>query len=248
MLPGGVAVPASTTFPKEAGGGLVVVAERVGDYGGSHLQELLPDRSTASGRWDADLVEEGGQMVGAAGLACSAAREQPARGAVGGGVHVVASRNIVQQQGCDRLGDGRGRFPEAQEHVFSVTQQVIDGEPNDPGKGLCVEEHDDADDPQTLGNVSIDQQTPEGGQALVLCQRRSRRVSTAKPRAWPTRTTRARVTRPRPPTKQTAQVPDAVTSHYARLLDDSGIMALIDAELGPRPGPAGMSIRAALIC
>ncbi|MER5426842.1 hypothetical protein [Streptosporangium roseum] len=72
-------------------------------------------------------------------------------------------------------------------------------------------------------------------------------MSTAKPRAWPPRTTRARATRPRPPTKPTAQIPDAVTSHYTRLLDDSGIMPLIDAELGPRPGPAGVPIRAVLV-
>ncbi|MFG1617856.1 hypothetical protein ACGFI3_34295 [Nonomuraea wenchangensis] len=73
-------------------------------------------------------------------------------------------------------------------------------------------------------------------------------MSAAKPRAWPPRTTRARATRPRPPAKQTAQIPDAVISHYARLLDDSGVMPLIDAKLGPRPGPAGVPIRAVLVC
>ncbi|MEU6999678.1 hypothetical protein, partial [Nonomuraea sp. NPDC046570] len=73
-------------------------------------------------------------------------------------------------------------------------------------------------------------------------------MSTAKPRAWPPRTTRARATRPRPPAKQTAQIPDAVVSHYARLLDDSGIMPLINAELGPRPGPPGLPIAAVLTC
>ncbi|MED7932020.1 hypothetical protein SMD20_47930 [Nonomuraea sp. LP-02] len=52
----------------------------------------------------------------------------------------------------------------------------------------------------------------------------------------------------RPPAKQTAQIPDAVVSHYARLLDDSGIMPLIDAELGPRPGPPGLPIAAVLTC
>ena len=61
MFPGGVAVPDSTTFPKEASSALVVVAEGISDDGGRHLQELLPDRSTAgSDRWNADLVEEGG--------------------------------------------------------------------------------------------------------------------------------------------------------------------------------------------
>ncbi|MFD1545073.1 hypothetical protein [Nonomuraea guangzhouensis] len=155
MFPGGVAVPPSATFSKEAGGGLVVVAEGVGDDGGRHLQELLPDGSAAGGgRWNADLVEELGEMVGAAGLARSAAGEQPARGTVDGGVHNVASRNVVQQQGRDRLGDGRGRFPQAQEHVFSVAEQIIDRELDDPGKGYRVEEHDDAGDPQALGKGS----------------------------------------------------------------------------------------------
>ncbi|MEO3875294.1 hypothetical protein ABGB18_41460 [Nonomuraea sp. B12E4] len=73
-------------------------------------------------------------------------------------------------------------------------------------------------------------------------------MSTAQPRAWPPRTTRARATRPRPPAKQTAQIPDAVVSHYARLLDDSGILPLIDDELGSRPGPPGLPIAAVLTC
>ncbi|MET7328455.1 hypothetical protein [Nonomuraea sp. NPDC005650] len=73
-------------------------------------------------------------------------------------------------------------------------------------------------------------------------------MSTAKPRAWPPRTTRARAARPRPPAKQRAQIPDAVVSHYARLLDDSGVLPLIDAELGPRPGPPGLPIAAVLTC
>ncbi|GAA3257727.1 hypothetical protein [Nonomuraea helvata] len=73
-------------------------------------------------------------------------------------------------------------------------------------------------------------------------------MSTAKPRAWPPRTTRARATRPRPPAKQTAQIPNAVVGHYARLLDDSGILPLIDDELGPRPGPPGLPIAAVLTC
>ena len=150
MLPGGVAVPCAATFVEEPSGGLVVVAEGISDDGGRDLQELLPDGGAAGGRrWDADLVEELGQVVGAAGLACSAAGEQPARGAVGGGVHVAAGRDVAQKQGCDRCGDGRGRFPEAQEHSFSVAEQVIDGELDDPGERLCVEEHDDAGDPQS---------------------------------------------------------------------------------------------------
>ncbi|MFI6599107.1 hypothetical protein ACIBHX_22845 [Nonomuraea sp. NPDC050536] len=73
-------------------------------------------------------------------------------------------------------------------------------------------------------------------------------MSTAKPRAWPPHTIRAQSARPRPPAKQAMQVPDAVADHYARLLDASGVMTLIEDELGVRPGPAGLPIRAVLVC
>ncbi|MFG1963016.1 hypothetical protein [Nonomuraea sp. NPDC049028] len=32
------------------------------------------------------------------------------------------------------------------------------------------------------------------------------------------------------------------------MLDDSGVLPLIDAELGPRPGPPGLPITAVLTC
>ncbi|MCX4597496.1 hypothetical protein OG819_50405 [Streptomyces sp. NBC_01549] len=55
-----------------------MVAEGVRDDGSGPLKELLPDGGAAGGgHWDADLVEECGQMVRAEGLARPAAREQP---------------------------------------------------------------------------------------------------------------------------------------------------------------------------
>ncbi|MET9089291.1 hypothetical protein ABZX77_46795 [Streptomyces sp. NPDC004237] len=55
-----------------------MVAESVCDDGSGHLKELLSDGGAAGGgRWDADLVEECGQVVGADGLARTAAWEEP---------------------------------------------------------------------------------------------------------------------------------------------------------------------------
>ncbi|MGI5286708.1 hypothetical protein ACQEVF_25680 [Nonomuraea polychroma] len=77
---------------------------------------------------------------------------------------------------------------------------------------------------------------------------RGRARRTAQRTPWRPRTSRARAARPKPPIRQAVRIPDAVADHYARLLDDSGIWPLIDAELGVRPGPAGLPIRAALTC
>ncbi|MFJ7589091.1 hypothetical protein ACIQZO_17270 [Streptomyces sp. NPDC097617] len=86
-------------------GGLVVVAEGVGDDGSGHLKELLSDGGAAGGsHWDADLVEEYGQVVGAGGPARPAAWVDPG-GCLVGGAHVVAVGDVVQQQGSGRLGD-----------------------------------------------------------------------------------------------------------------------------------------------
>jgi hypothetical protein len=84
-----------------------VVAESFCDDGSGHFKELLSDGGAAAGgHWDADLVEECGQVVGAEGLARPASGEQPGGCLVGGGVHVVAVGDVVQQQGSGWLGDG----------------------------------------------------------------------------------------------------------------------------------------------
>ncbi|MER0450060.1 hypothetical protein ABR738_36885 [Streptomyces sp. Edi4] len=78
MIASGVSAPRSAGLVEQAGGGLVVVAEGVGDDGSGHLKELLSDGGAAGGGyWDADLVEECGQVVGAEGLVRSAAWEEP---------------------------------------------------------------------------------------------------------------------------------------------------------------------------
>ncbi|MEV0196090.1 hypothetical protein [Nonomuraea sp. NPDC050691] len=53
-------------------------------------------------------------------------------------------------------------------------------------------------------------------------------MSTAKPRAWPPRTTRARATRPRPPAKRTAQICDAVVGHQQTVTLHPGDLGHLD--------------------
>jgi hypothetical protein len=49
----------------ESGRGDVVVAERVGDDRGGHVQDVLADGGAAAGdRGDAELIDESGQVLG----------------------------------------------------------------------------------------------------------------------------------------------------------------------------------------
>lgn len=78
MISNCVSAPSSAGLVEEPGGGLVVVAESGCDDGRGHLKELLSDGgSTGGSRWDADLVEECGQVVRAEGLGRPAAGKQP---------------------------------------------------------------------------------------------------------------------------------------------------------------------------
>jgi hypothetical protein len=70
VIPSGVSAPGPAGLVEQAGGGLVVVAESVRDDGSGHLKELLSDGGAAGGGyWDADPVEERGQVVGVEGPA-----------------------------------------------------------------------------------------------------------------------------------------------------------------------------------
>jgi hypothetical protein len=62
VVAGGVPAPGSTGLGLEACCGDVVVAERVGDHGGGHLQHLLADRrGPAGGRRDTEVVDQLGE-------------------------------------------------------------------------------------------------------------------------------------------------------------------------------------------
>ncbi|NUW43337.1 hypothetical protein [Nonomuraea rhodomycinica] len=66
--------------------------------------------------------------------------------------------------------------------------------------------------------------------------------------AFRQRTTRAVACRPRPLTDTPLQVPDAITGQLtAHLLDRSGVVDLIEAEIGTRPGPPGVPVRTVLL-
>jgi len=60
--------------------------------------------------------------------------------------------------------------PESQERCFAVMWHVVDGEPDDPGERLRVEEHDDAGDAEAHRDIRAGKQPSEGVQALVFAQ------------------------------------------------------------------------------
>ena len=93
MISWGVSAPCAASLVAEPGGGLVVVAERVRDHGGGHVEELLADGGAAGscGR-DPDLVQQSGQVIGAERLAGPAAGEEPAGRGVGGVPVVLAEK------------------------------------------------------------------------------------------------------------------------------------------------------------
>ncbi|MFJ1749745.1 hypothetical protein ACIOJD_26370 [Streptomyces sp. NPDC088116] len=63
------------------------------------------------------------------------------------------------------------RFPEPQEYRLSVPDHVVDGEPDDPGEGLGIEEHDDAGDAKAVRRIRIGQQPAEHVQTFVFAER-----------------------------------------------------------------------------
>jgi hypothetical protein len=61
------------------------------------------------------------------------------------------------------------------------------------------------------------------------------------------RTGRVAACRPRPVTEAPPLVPDAMVAQLDRLLTQTGIIELIEAELAGRPGPAGLPVRTVLL-
>ncbi|MFE1891027.1 hypothetical protein [Streptomyces microflavus] len=64
---------------------------------------------------------------------------------------------MLQQQGGDRIRNGRGRFTEPRQHGFAVADDVVDAEPDDAANGLGVEEHDDSGDTEPHRYLGIGQ-------------------------------------------------------------------------------------------
>lgn len=82
VVAGGILAPGSTGFGDESGGGLVVVAECLGDDGGRGLEDELADRGGPAALWrDTDLSQlglEAGRVHRLPGLT---AGEEPAAAA-----------------------------------------------------------------------------------------------------------------------------------------------------------------------
>src|SRR6266851_913835 len=86
----GVAGPASPGLGGVAVGGVVVVAEGLGDDGGGCLEDELAQRRGERGAGgNAELAEQRGHGRGVERLPGAAAGEQPPAAGVGGGVHVL---------------------------------------------------------------------------------------------------------------------------------------------------------------
>ena len=91
MVAGGVAAPGRSGLAGDSGGGVVVVAERLGDDGSWDLEDELAQRGGPAGQGgDAEIPDELAEVAGVQRLAGSASGEQPAGTGVGGGLQVVA--------------------------------------------------------------------------------------------------------------------------------------------------------------
>ncbi|MFJ7421744.1 hypothetical protein ACIQXD_24495 [Streptomyces uncialis] len=67
-----------------------------------------------------------------------------------------------------------------------------------------------------------------------------------KPRAWRS-PEKIRRCRPRPVTDAPALIPDSKVGQLSTLLQESGVLELIDSELEGRPGPKGLPVRTVLV-
>ncbi|MFE4590859.1 hypothetical protein [Streptomyces laurentii] len=67
-----------------------------------------------------------------------------------------------------------------------------------------------------------------------------------KPRAWRI-PEKIRQCRPRPVTDAPARIPDSKVGQLDALLQESGVLELIDTELQGRPGPRGLPVRTVLV-
>ena len=146
MVAGGVAAPGRSGLAGDSGGGVVVVAERLGDDGCWDLQDELAQRGGPAGQGgDAEIADELAEVAGVQRLAGSASGEQPAGTGVGGGLQVVALGGGLQQQGGERLGHRGGWLPEADEDLpVGGVGDVVDGQADDAGGWLGEQQRDTA--------------------------------------------------------------------------------------------------------
>jgi hypothetical protein len=91
VVAGGVADPGRSGLGRDPGGGVVVVAQRLGDDGCWDLEDELAQRGGPAGQGgDAEVTDQLCKVAGVQRLAGSASGEQPAGTGVGGGLEVVA--------------------------------------------------------------------------------------------------------------------------------------------------------------
>jgi hypothetical protein len=94
-------------------------------------------------------------------LSCASAREQPAGVGVGRGAHVVPVADPAEQEVRDWHGDRGGWVTETEEYLVTVADDVVDGQPDDTGEGLGVEQDDDRGDPGSQRRVGVGEDAAE---------------------------------------------------------------------------------------
>src|SRR6266545_1578312 len=173
VVAGGVGAPGRSGLGGDPGGGVVVVAERLGDDGGWDLQHELAQRGGPAGQGgDAEVTDELAEVAGVQRLAGPASGEQPAGTGVGGGVQVVALGGGLQQQGGERLGHRGGGLAEADEDLpVGGAGDVVDGQPDDAGGRLGEQQHQAGGHAGAQRAVLVGEQLAEQLQPAVLGDR-----------------------------------------------------------------------------
>jgi hypothetical protein len=151
-------------------GGVVVVAEGLGDDGGGGLEgELAQGGGERGAGGDAELGEQRGHGRGVERLAGAAAGEQPAAGGVGGGVHVLPAGGQLEQQAGEWPGDGGWRVAEPQQdRAVAAVDDVVDGEPDDAAGGLGEQQRQAGGGPGADRGLAVGECPAQQAEAALL--------------------------------------------------------------------------------
>src|ERR1019366_5010205 len=84
-------------------------------------------------------------------------------------------RDVVADNLGERAGDWYWRISESDEHLVTVVDDVVDGEPNDPAQWLGVQQNQQGDEPLGQVHIGAGMDPADQGYPLVLADRFWRR-------------------------------------------------------------------------
>ncbi|MFF4567275.1 hypothetical protein [Streptomyces sp. NPDC001435] len=136
------------------------------------MEYEVADRRRASslGR-EAQVAEADFEGVRGHGLSGPSAREEPSGARIGCGHGVRPLAQVVQQHAGEGLRDGRRRVAEPDLDLAVLTEDIVGGEPCDPGERLRVEEDEHGGHAVLDRDVVAVDGLPEQGEPLVLSER-----------------------------------------------------------------------------